>query len=335
VNKAAPFLEESDIRKAVTLTQPLIDLMGDAFAAMETDEVIVPPVMQFLMSALGNQTCVKGAYLPSKEVLCLKLASSMSADGREGERTTRHAGTMLLFDAPTMALQALLADNGYLTQLRTAAAGGLCARLLAPKRIDILGVVGTGLQAELQARAACLERRPREIRVWGRTPGAASKLASQLGASTGCAAIAVSDLAELVAASQLLITATRSTSPLIEAAWVHPGLHITAMGSDAPGKVELAAGVLEKADLYVTDSVEQASLLGELAHAGKCGVDHRAINLVPLPTICAGHAIGRNDDQQITIADLTGVGVQDAAIAHYAFERLWRPQTDQEGESRK
>jgi len=192
------------------------------------------------------------------------------------------------------------------TDQRTGAAGGVAARWLAPERVEVVAVIGTGLQARKQVEALrVLRPQLREIRVWGRDPARAARAASDVGG------VVVATVAEAARDADVVITCTASQEPILMAGDVRPGSHVTALGSDGVGKQELDPELLRRADLLVVDALEQCLRLGELQHAPE-----QADRAVEIGLICAGTETGRTDDDQLTVIDLTGVGVQDVAAAN-------------------
>jgi ornithine cyclodeaminase len=173
------------------------------------------------------------------------------------------------------------------------------------------------VQARLQIEAAHLVKPFQRVLVWGRDGGKASRLAETLEASLGVEAQVELDGRELAASAQLLVTATPATEPIVQADWLHPGLHITAMGSDQEGKNEIDPAAVGAADLYVADRVSQCAALGELRLARRAGM---LLDRDPpeLGEIIAGSRSGRQSEEDITICDLTGTGAQDTAIATLA-----------------
>ncbi len=312
---------EAELRQAVGLNAKTVDVVEHAFRALAEGGVVMPPIMSMDLEHLNAEVDVKSAYLPGFEGFAVKMSTGFFDNPKLGLPSLN--GLMVLFSATTGLVRAVLLDNGYLTDLRTAAAGAVAARHLAPEAVETAGVIGTGVQARLQIEAAYLERKFRRVLVWGRDAGRAQLCADDLAATLGIEARVVENPADLVRASQLVVTTTPSKEPLVRAEWLHPGLHITAMGSDTTGKNEINAEALALGDLYVADSAEQCRILGELRSAVAAGLwQDRPV--VELGQVILGQAPGRRSDSDITIADLTGTGAQDTAIATYADEAVTR-----------
>jgi ornithine cyclodeaminase len=272
----------------------------------------VPPPVGLDIEAVEAEIHVKGAHIHGAEHFVFKLVSGFYQNPQIG--LPMASGLVLVFDAKHGAPVGLLFDNGYLSDVRTGAAGAVAARYLAPKKIERVGVVGAGMQARMQLRALALEREIPAVAIWNRHPERAQECAAEMTAELGIPVEAVERIEDAVRGSNVVITVTLAREPLVRADWIAPGTHITAVGSDGPDKQELDADVLGRADLVVADRLSQCLGLGEIHHAVDAGV-LRAEECVELGAIAAGQAPGRTSDTQITVADLTGVGVQDAAIA--------------------
>jgi ornithine cyclodeaminase len=227
-------------------------------------------------------------------------------------------GLMLLFSATTGLVEAVLLDNGYLTNVRTAAAGAVAAKWLSRSDARIAGVIGAGVQARLQLEALTLVRDLERALVWARDPARAQAFAET--AELGVEITVAPSIEDLVRHSDIVVTTTPATTPLIEADWLQPGQHVTAMGSDAEHKNELAPEVLVRAR-YVCDRQSQCAVLGELHHAVEARVVPSDARFAELGQVIAGQAAGRISDREITVCDLTGTGAQDTAIATLAFQR--------------
>jgi ornithine cyclodeaminase len=261
---------------------------------------------------------VKGAHLPNGRFFVLKVATGFPANRDRGLPPAD--GMFLLLDAATGVPTVLLEDHGYLTDLRTAAAIALTLKYLAPADARQALLVGAGGLARLTARAIVAERPIEQLTIWNRTPERAATLAKDI-ASIVPTKIAHS-LEQAVRSHRIIVCVTSSTTPLIRAAWVAPGTHITSAGTGSPEKVELEPALLAKADKLVADRIAQTERYGNLHHAIAAGIMTAKGVYAELGELAAGQRPGRERPAEITIADLTGVGVQDAAIAEPVVEVL-------------
>ncbi|MGE0502100.1 MAG: cyclodeaminase [Rhizobiaceae bacterium] len=309
-------LTEAELRRAVHLDLQAIEVVERAFAALATGKVVMPPILSMAIPEANGEVDVKTAFIPGFEGFAIKVSPGFFDNPKIGLPSLN--GLMILFSARTGQVLALLLDNGYLTDVRTAAAGAVAAKHLAPARVEIAGVIGTGVQARLQMQAAHLVRPFDRVLVWGRDAAKAEDCARDIAGALGIVASYEPDPALLVAASQLVVTTTPAEEPVLKAKWLHPGLHVTAMGSDQAGKNEIEAAALAGADLYVADRVSQCEKLGELRSAIAAGVWTRGTP-PELGELISGAKSGRTSDEQITICDLTGTGAQDTAIATFAL----------------
>ncbi|MGR3569362.1 MAG: cyclodeaminase [Pseudooceanicola nanhaiensis] len=309
---------EAELRRVIGLDRGLVDVIEKAFAALAGEGVVMPPILSMALEEANGEVDVKTAYLPGFDGFAIKVSPGFFDNPKLGLASLN--GLMILFSARTGLVEALFLDNGYLTDIRTAAAGAVAARHLAPKEVETAAVLGTGVQARLQMQAAHLERPFGRVLVWGRDADKAGACASDLQEALGVEAEVVGDPAEAVARSQLVVTTTPAREPLVTAEMLHPGLHVTAMGSDQAGKNEVAAEALVAADLYVADRVAQCETAGELASARAKGL---MTGLLPeLGEVVTGAAAGRTSGDQVTICDLTGTGAQDTAIASHVSALL-------------
>lgn len=303
---------EAELRQVVHLDLTAIDVVERAFAALATGDVIMPPIMSMDLHQVNGEVDVKTAYIPGFDGFAIKVSPGFFDNPKIGLPSLN--GLMILFSAKTGLVESLFLDNGYLTDIRTAAAGGVAARHLAPTDVKTAGVIGTGIQARLQVQAAHLVRPFERVLVHGRDIEKAEACARDLHENIGIEAIVAPDAADLVARSQLVITTTAAREPVLMADWLHPGLHVTAMGADQTGKNEIDPSALIAADAYVCDSVSQCEVSGELEAAKAAGLWDDAIPQELGKVIC-GLQEGRTCETDVTICDLTGTGAQDTAIA--------------------
>ncbi len=315
-----PIVEEAALRAAVT-PAVAVRVVRDAFKADGDGRAHVPAVINLEIPAARGEFHVKTAHIDGVPYVAVKIASGFYDNPSRG--LPSGSGMMALFDAATGFPAALLLDNGFLTDIRTGAAGAVAADVLARSTIEAVGVIGSGIQARWQVR--CLnEVRPfSRIVAWSPTREHLARYCFEL-REEGFDATAAASAEDVCRAADVLITTTPSREPIVRAEWLRAGLHVTAVGSDTPGKQELDAGCLARADLVVVDRLAQCAAFGEL----KSALDAGALTLDrvhgQLGEVVAGRKPGRRDDGQITIADLTGVGFQDTAIASAAFERTRR-----------
>ena len=231
------------------------------------------------------------------------------------------SGMMALFDAATGMPTGLLFDNGFLTDIRTGAAGAVAADCLARRDADTVGVIGSGVQARYQI--ACLRevRRFRRLVAWSIDRPGLDLYCEEMRAAYGIEVESCASAEEACRPADILITATPSHEPMVRAGWLKPGVHVTAVGSDTPGKQELDAACLARADIVVVDRLSQCAKFGELSHALAAGLMREEDVRGQLGEVVAGRKPGRSRDDEITICDLTGVGFQDTAIAALAWNR--------------
>jgi ectoine utilization protein EutC len=312
-------LTEAELRRCVALDQEAVAVVEKAFAALAMGGVVMPPILSMAIAEHHGEVDVKTAYVPGLDGFAIKVSPGFFDNPKRGLPSLN--GLMVLFDAETGIVKAVLLDNGYLTDIRTAAAGAVAAKHLAPQKVTTAGVIGAGLQADLQMRALKLVREFEEAVVWARDPAKAAQYAERMTDTLGCPVRVAESAEACVRAAQVVVTTTPARAPLIEAEWLHPGLHITAMGSDAAEKNEIAPRALAQADRFVCDRRSQSAALGELRAAIAVGALPADAAADELGEICAGSKPGRARDDAVTICDLTGTGVQDTAIATHAYAR--------------
>lgn len=310
-------LTERELRNCVVLDREAADIVEGAFAALARGGVVMPPILSMAIADKHGEVDVKTAYVPGLPAFAIKISPGFFDNPRLGLPSLN--GLMVVLDAATGVVKAVLLDNGYLTDVRTAAAGAVAARHLAPQRIETAGVIGAGVQAELQMEALALVRPFERLLVWARDAGKAEAYAARMSSRLGRPAAVADSPETLVRESQVVVTTTPSRTPLIRAEWLHPGLHITAMGSDAPEKNELDPAVIAVADRFACDRLGQSRTVGELRAAIAAGTATKDQEFDELGAICAGRQPGRRAADEITVCDLTGTGIQDTAIAVHAL----------------
>ncbi|MCO6185282.1 cyclodeaminase [Rhizobium sp. L1K21] len=312
-------LTETELRKVIRLDMEVVDCVEAAFAALATGKVVMPPVLSMALHDINAEVDVKTAYVPGFDGFAIKVSPGFFNNPALGLPSLN--GLMILLSAKTGLVEAIFLDNGYLTDIRTAAAGAVAAKHLAPAHVETIGIMGTGVQARLQLEAALLVRPAENVLIWGRDVTKATMLAGEISEELGLVARPTHDPIHLLTQSQLVVTTTPATSPILTEAGLHPGLHITAMGSDQEGKNEIAPGLFAEASKVICDRISQCELLGELRSALEAGTLQGTEHVVEIGDIIAGKKAGRVSENDITICDLTGTGVQDTAIATLALKK--------------
>ncbi len=292
----------------------VVAAMEEGFIAYSNEKTVVPPVGELIFEERKGETHIKYGYIKSDDFYVVKIASGFAGNTALGLSTSQ--GVMLIFSQITGAIVGVLLDEGSLTDIRTAAAGALVSKYFAPKKVNAIGIVGTGLQAELQLKFLKEYVDCQTVWVWGRNLENAQKYKEKLGGEYDIHIAKTTT--ELAQNCNLIITTTPAHTPLILAKDVQPGTHITAMGSDTPHKQELDAEILAKADLVISDSIPQSKSRGEIYQAVKKGsITHAQV--VELGAAIQDKSLQRTNDQQISVADLTGVAVQDIMITKAVY----------------
>lgn len=311
-------LTEAELRRIIPLDLEAIACVEEAFYALATKAVAMPPILRLDIPEHRGEVDVKTAYVPGLDGFAIKISPGFFDNPKIGLPSTN--GMMVLLSAKTGLVQALLLDNGYLTDVRTAAAGAVAAKHLSREDSSVAAIFGAGMQAKLQLEALALVRPIREARIWARDVAKAEAVALELTRRLGFSVHAAAEGRAAVDGADVIVTTTPSQTPILKAEWLQPGQHVTAMGSDAEHKNEVEPAVIG-AGLYVADSLKQTRRLGELHHAIEAGLVAEAAAFPELGEIIAGRKPGRTHGEQITVADLTGTGIQDTAIATLAAAR--------------
>ncbi len=298
---------------------PEIDLISEiekGFVSYSQKKAVVPPVGELLLDK--GDVHIKYGYVKNEEFYVIKIASGFYDNSKLGIPSSN--GLMLLFKQQTGELASILLDEGHLTDVRTAVAGAIAAKYLAPKDVERIGIVGTGIQARLQLMYLKEITECRDVLVWGRGDEQIEDYRNAMG-SEGFSVKGTDAASEVLLSCNLIVTTTPTEEPLLFSPGLQSGAHITAVGSDTPHKQELESEILARADLLVADSISQCTERGEIYKALETG-SILETDLIELGDIISGAKEGRTSEDQITVADLTGVAVQDMMIAKAVFSTI-------------
>ena len=304
--------------KSVMEQIDITPFIEEGFVAYSQGKVVVPPVGEMIFENPPADVHIKYGYIKDDDYFAIKIASGFYENYKINLPTSD--GLILLFSQRDGTLASILLDECYLTNVRTAVAGQVVAKYMAPSKIDCIGVFGTGVQGRMQVEYLKPVVDCRNIVVWG-LPQDNFDTYKQDMKKLGFSVQTTRDAGEVTEKCRLIITATPSKTPFIDVKQIKPGTHITAMGSDTPQKQELDPKILQKADMIVADSIEQCLSRGEIFKALQAGLVKKE-DLIELGDVIAGGQPGRTSDEQITVADLTGVAVQDIQIAKAVHEAL-------------
>jgi ornithine cyclodeaminase len=315
---AEPLVFTLDQIKNVLDPESLIKSQEHGFVAYSQGRVVVPPVGHLCFDDPPGDCHIKYGHVSDGGWFVVKIATGFYRNPELGLPSSD--GLFVVFSKRTGQPQAVLLERGFLTDIRTAAAGAVTAKYLAPRSLRRIGIIGTGIQARMQLDMLRHVTPCREVLVWGRDSAKAELLKSDP-ATRGYSVEIVRSVAELAAECQLIVTTTAARSPLLYADHIRPGTHVTAVGADGGGKQELHPEVFAKADLKVVDSATQCRDYGEASYAIKAGLVKQS-ELVELGDLIRDPQLGRRFEDQISVADLTGVAVQDIEAANLVLQRL-------------
>ena len=311
-------LTSSEIKKCVQLNGQLIPIIEDAFKSLALGKTTMPPILRLDIEKYHGESDVKAAYIDGLDSYAIKVASGFFNNPNLGLPSSN--GLMILLDSKTGMVKSVLLDKGYLTDVRTAIAGAIAAKHLSNPESSNVGIIGAGIQAKMQLEALLLVRNIKTAYIWSRDSKKTNKFVQNIKDKINIKIIACNSPEQTVNLSEILITCTPSKSPIIKSEWLKKGLHITAMGSDAEMKNELDPKIIKYCDYYIPDSQSQTSILGELNHAIKAGLVSAEKKYNELGSVIINPNLGRRNIDDVTVADLTGTGVQDTAIARHTYK---------------
>lgn len=288
-----------------------------AFIAFSAGKVNTPPVGYLGFKNPPGDMHLKYGHIEGDTVFVVKLATGFYENPARGLPSSN--GLMMVISAETGEPLALLQDEGFLTDMRTAIAGALATATLATEDDFTVGIIGTGIQAKLQLECLNKLRTIKKTYVWGRTPASVDAYIEAM-ASKNIEVAAVNSPQEIGEVTNTIITTTPATQPVLLSDWIREGTHITAVGADAPGKQELDATIFSRTAMTVSDSKSQCLHHGEMSHARSDIFNIH--NTMELGQLLADPSRYQRQAGDITIADLTGIAAQDIAIAKSIWERL-------------
>jgi len=308
----------ADTLRATVKPLDMVDATVDAFVAVSEGRM---RTTANVLDLDDGDVHVKSASEVGGPIYSVKLASLIPSNRQRG--LPPGGGAIVVCSAVTGKPLALLVDDHYLTDARTAVAGALACDMFARPGASSVAVLGSGEQARLQVLTLAGMRALDRVVVWARRAEAAEATAAALREDLrdDCEVAVAASVREAVEATDILITATASQEPLVEAEWLHPGHHISAIGADDDRKHELSTTCFARADRIVVDLRAQTLPKAELALAIEKGAVEPD-QIVEMGEVIAERATGRGSEDEITIAKLSGLAAQDLAVAKVVSQRL-------------
>ncbi|MDX2446460.1 MAG: hypothetical protein QNK29_04585 [Desulfobacterales bacterium] len=307
--RTIPLDQIEEILKHMQITD-IIDVIQEGFVAYSSGSVVVPPVGEMLFENPPGEAHIKYGYIVGDDAYVVKIASGFYENRELG--ISPNSGLMLMFSQKTGRLETILLDEGCLTNVRTAAAGAVAARHLAPKTVNCIGILGAGYQGRMQLEYLKPVVPCRNVMVWGLDQEELDAYTQEM-TPKGYHIQTTLRTADVAKVCNLIVTATPSKKALLRVDDIKPGTHITAMGSDTPDKIELDPAILQKADIIVADSIEQSLSRGEIFQARQAGALSEK-KVLELGKVITDKSSVRTSDDLISVADLTGVAIQDIQI---------------------
>lgn len=297
----------------------LIPLIEEGFVEYSKGNVIVPPVGELLFHDPPGDVHIKYGAIKNDDYYVIKIASGFSKN-QELFGISALQGLMLIYNQKSGEPLGILLDEGHLTTVRTAIAGSIMAKYMAPKKVSKIGIVGTGSQAREQLLYLKPVVNCRDVVIWGRSEDNLLKIKDEM-EKEGFNITTTTIMDELTTTCNLIVTTTSANTELIKAEQIQKGTHITAMGSDTIEKQELDPNILKIADKVIVDSISQSKERGEVYHALKRNIISED-KLIEIGTMIENNSFQRNSENEITIGDLTGVAVQDIQITKAVYLKL-------------
>jgi alanine dehydrogenase len=310
-------LNRSDIKALITLDE-IVSAVKDAFVQKSEGKVQMPTKNFLFFKNYEGDLRTMPSYLEGSDVAAVKIVNSHPENRVKGIPSVMGVTVLV---SPETGTPLCIMDATLLTALRTGATSYIATDLLAKKEAHVFGMVGAGAQAQAQLEAIVKVRDVKYMKVFDRVISRAKEFTSQMSQIFGSIHIEVATtVADAVKGSDIVTTITPTKAPIVMDAWVEEGVHINAVGADAPGKQELDPKILKRAKVIV-DDLEQASHGGEINVPIRDGIMKIEEVYAEIGDLITGKKPARTSDKEITIFDSTGLAIQDAASAAAVYKK--------------
>lgn len=309
-------LNRQDVSSLID-TKDVIAAVEQAYKAFNSGLVVQPAYTCMHLPPPRGEIDFKLGYCRDNEVISMKASSGGFQNNPVEHGVPSGMGTVLLFDARSGALVCVM-DGSLITGLRTGAAGAVSVKLLARRNAKTIASIGTGNQARMQIRAIREVMAIESVLAWDEQATALNSFKADIELGFGIPVEVARSKRHAVEAADIVVTTTRGKGSLVEAAWVRPGTHIVAIGTDTQGKQELEPEIFRNAKI-VNDSIVQCTEKGETWHPLNSNVIGRDDIHAEIGDILLGRKAGRETDDEVTIFDSTGMAIQDNTTAHRIY----------------
>lgn len=311
-------LKKEEVNELICM-KDVIAAVEEAYRAFNSGQVVQPDYMSIHLPAPRGEIDFKLGYYQVNDLISMKVSSGGFANNPAEHGLPSGMGTILLFDAKSGALICVM-DGSLITGLRTGACGAVSVKALARTDAKSITSIGTGNQARMQIRAIREVMRIEEIHAWDSNPESLARYKADIESTFGIPVVMAASKQEAVEQADVLITTTRGTGSLVKAAWVKPGTHIVAIGTDQRGKQEFEPEIFRNARI-VNDSIAQCTDKGETWHPLDKNIITREDIHAEIGEILMGRKPGRESDEEITLFDSTGMAIQDNTTADRIYRR--------------
>jgi ornithine cyclodeaminase/alanine dehydrogenase-like protein (mu-crystallin family) len=294
-----------------------IDLMETAMLETSKRNVTLP-IRWGLQIPTGGMMGMMPGYLGNPACFGLKLVNIFPQN--EGTEYSSHIGCMMLFE-PEHGVPLAMLDAAEVTAIRTAAASALATKYLAKQDASVLAIIGSGEEALTHLRALPHVRDFKEIRIWGRTPDNAAKLASTVAKEMTVQISVRNTIEEAISGADVVCTVTSASTPILAGRFLEPGMHLNVVGSSIKEKSEIDREAVLRSKYYVDYRPMTLSQAGEFLEALESGSCDESHIVGEIGEVINGQVNARNNDQEITLYRSLGVASQDLIVAHYLYEQ--------------
>ena len=307
-------LSGTEVCELLTMAET-IDVVEKAFEAHGKGKTQMPPKSYLFFS--NGDLRVMPAYLSPEDIAGVKIVSSHPNNPKKGLPTVM---ALIILNDPKTGEPMAIMDGKYITDMRTGAAGGIAAKYLARKDSRVVGMIGSGAQAKTQLLALAEVITIDKVKVSSRTKSHAIRFTEEMSRTLDLNIVPTDSNEEAVRNSDIVVTTTPSRKPIVMSDWISDGMHINAIGADAPGKRELDADILLRSKIVV-DDWKQASHGGEINVPLSKGIISKEDVHGELGEIVAGKKVGRENDEEVTVFDSTGLAIQDVSTAYLVYRK--------------